>query len=130
MQCKIDRAHKLNFKKPKRNIQSEWADPKRGVAIREGKWRIIIIIIYIRKFAATEEAIAVGQCGVVLETPLLRPAIRRREVSGAGLRRPFLDRIGESVVHCEGEDASMARGVEEEAPNGNQEENIISSHKN
>lgn len=101
------------------NIQSEGADLKGGVAIGECKSGI-----YFGELATTKKAIAVGQLGIVLEAPLLRPIFSRRVDSGGGLR-PFFDRLGEAVVHGEGEDTCIGmeaatKGEEEEKEDGDE----------
>lgn len=100
----VQRYHKLRSWRPqphRRVMQkSQRADPEGGVSIRKGKWRVELV-----QLAAAEEAIAVGELGVVLDSSLLRPTISRgrSELTSGGLG-PLLDRIGEAVVHLEAED--------------------------
>ena len=64
-----------------------------------------------------EEAIAVGEVGVVLYGALFR--CRREHSGGVG---PFLDGVGEAVVHLEGEDAACVAGAQREQDEKEEEE--------
>lgn len=92
--------------------KSQGGDPDGGVSIGESERGVPDF----GELPAAEEAVAVGQVGVVLEAALLR------EVGGGG--GPPLDGVGEAVVHLEAEDAAMAAaaadqdGEEEEEEEG------------
>lgn len=64
-----------------------------------------------------EEAIAVGEVGVVLDGALFR--CRREHSGGVG---PFLDWVGVAVVHLEGEDAACIAGAQGEEDEKEEEE--------
>ena len=64
-----------------------------------------------------EEAIVVGEVGVVLYGALFQG--RREHFGGVG---PFLDEVGEAVVHLEGEDAACIAGVQGEEDEKEEEE--------
>ena len=64
-----------------------------------------------------KEAIAVGEVGVVLDGALFR--CRREHSGGVG---PFLDGVGEAVVHLEGEDAACIAGAQGEEDEKEEEE--------
>lgn len=103
------------------NVQSEGADAEGGVAVGEGESGVDL-----GELAAAEEAVAVGELGVVLERSLLRPPLRRGRSSGGG-GGPLPDGLGEAVVHREREHggamaAEAALPKKEEGENGDSAE--------
>lgn len=86
-------------------VLSQRGDLKSGVAVGEGEG-----VGGLDELAAAEEAVAVGEFGVVLEATLFREEVGggRRELSGD--LRPLLDGVGVAVVHLEAEDAAVAGG--------------------
>ena len=96
-------------------VLSQGGDLNGGVSVGEGEGAGVVGVG--EELAAAEEAVAVGQLGVVLVASLLR-----RGFSGGGFR-PLLDRVGESVVHLEAEDAVLlAAGAEREGERDDQEQ--------
>lgn len=89
--------------KKNRKVQSEGADAEGGVSVGEGE-----AVVDLGELAAAEEAVAVGEFGVVLDGALLR----RGGDSGGGGVGPLPDRLRVAVVHREGVDVAVAEGEE------------------
>lgn len=85
--------------KKNRKVQSEGADAEGGVAVGEGEAGVDL-----GELAAAEEAVAVGELGVVLDGALLR----RGGDSGGGGVGPLPDGLGVAVVHRKSVDVAVA----------------------
>lgn len=78
-------------------VQSQGTDAKGGVAVGESEW-----VAGAGETATVKSAIMVGQLWIVVNTVFWRPIT----VGGREVRkrlRPFPDRLGETVVHLQGE---------------------------
>lgn len=98
--------------------KSEGANAEGGVAVDEREGCVGIgELAAAEEVVEEEEAIAVGEVGVVLDGALFR--CRREHSGGVG---PFLDGVGEAVVHLEGEDAACIAGAQREEDEKEEEE--------